>query len=422
MKRKKKVVEIKFQLYEKQRLFVESNALYRGFTGGRGTGKSKIGAYDLIIKAKPKRSYMVVSPTATMVKETSLPPFIEIAERFGIIQKQWKSPYPRFLLTNGATVVFRSAEKPDRLRGGNYSGVWLDEASLMKEEIHGICIATLREAQDLGWLSATFTPRGKLHWTYTIFGDEEKRTHNTILIHAKTSENPFLHKDFAGLIRSQLTTLMAEQELDGFFVDQGDNSIKEGWLKYADFAPVDAKRVRFWDTASTVGGCFTAGVLVAKSADGKYWVEDVERFKYTTAKRNERIRQVAIEDRNRGYVKQFAEIQAGGGGIDSFVALQQHLSAEGINIEGIPTGNKSKSERAKPLESIAEHANLWILQRSWTKEFVLELINFPQIVNKDQVDAVSGAVNKLLPENFYVPYATVQTPLPFGRPELPKVF
>jgi len=589
---------------------------------------------------------------------------------------------------------FVPVRSPNAFGGVNYSGVWLDEASLMKEEVHGICIATLRENKNLGWMSATFTPRGKLHWTYTVFGNEKTRTPNTILVHAKTSENPFLHKDFAGLIRSQLTSLMAEQELDGFFVEQGDSLIKENWLRFADSSPVDAKRVRFWDTAcliagtkittkrgeipienvrvgdyvltrqgfkrvrkswltkyvnevttvkfsngnsltgtadhrvwtqnrgwvemgelkltdqvifskgervcqdvgqpqkktlkrlssteyvtpkgrgnfttkqtdgircesvpmpkpftkpfgnfimgkyppdttftiltgmpkitifpicnsccqasidvftnllkattepkntnlillnaskpenevsrreitfaqgveqslyqghtnprntvpdvveneqeqkipvydlevedaheffangvlvhnSTVGGCYTAGVLVAKDANGKYWIEDVERFKYTTAQRNERIKQVAIEDRQRGFVKQYAEIQAGGGGIDSFYALEQYLLQDGISIEGIPTGNKSKSERAKPLQALAEHEKVWILKRSWTQNFVLELVNFPQIVDKDQVDAVAGAVNKLLPEEFYIPYETIQKPLPFGRPELPKVF
>ncbi|MFX4846510.1 phage terminase large subunit, partial [Acinetobacter baumannii] len=84
---------------------------------------------------------------------------------------------------------FRSAEDPDKLRGPNLSGSWLDEASLMEREAFDICIASLREAGEQGWLSATFTPRGLTHWTYDLFGRGGRP--DVELFTSRTRDNPF---------------------------------------------------------------------------------------------------------------------------------------------------------------------------------------------------------------------------------------
>ncbi len=41
--------------YDKQDKFLKSKAFIRGFVGGRGAGKSFVGAYDLIKRAKKGR-------------------------------------------------------------------------------------------------------------------------------------------------------------------------------------------------------------------------------------------------------------------------------------------------------------------------------------------------------------------------------
>ena len=126
------------------------------------------------------------------------------------------SPYPTVRLSTGATVRFRTAEDPDKLRGPNLTGVWLDEASLMSEEAYKVAIACLREKGEQGWLSATFTPRGFGHWTYKVFGQAAP---DTDIYHATTRENPFNPPDFAHKLSQQYGTgLRAAQELDGRFV------------------------------------------------------------------------------------------------------------------------------------------------------------------------------------------------------------
>jgi hypothetical protein len=207
------------ELHRVQAAFRASRALYRGFVGGRGSGKSWVAAYDLIRRAKPKRLYMVAAPTYVVLRDSTLRTFNAIATDFGMVQpgNVRRSP-PSCTLNNGAEIIFRSADDPERMRGPNLSGVVLDEASLMTKDAYDIAIACLREGGETGWLAASFTPKGLMHWTYEVFGTGKP---NTELFRAKTKDNPFLPADFEQAIMEQYGegTALAMQELEGAFVN-----------------------------------------------------------------------------------------------------------------------------------------------------------------------------------------------------------
>src|SRR5262245_59264807 len=151
------------RVHPAQASFLQSDALYRGFVGGRGAGKTWLGAYDLIVRAQRGRTYLVGSPTGVLLGDTTFPTFKRLAQDVGVWGTVRLAPYPTATLTTGATVRFRTAEDPEKMRGPNLSGVWLDEASLMQRDAFLISIAALREQGEQGWLSATFTPKGLLH-------------------------------------------------------------------------------------------------------------------------------------------------------------------------------------------------------------------------------------------------------------------
>lgn len=205
------------RLHRVQHDFRHSRALYRGFVGGRGSGKSWVGAYDLIRRAEAGKTYLIASPTGVMMGDTTFPMFKSIANQMGVLGPDSikLSPYPTARLTTGATIRFRTAEDPDRMRGPNLSGAWLDEASLMSRDAYDIVIASLRESPTNNWLSATFTPKGLSHWTYEQFG---KGKADTALFRCKTAENPFIPSYLAETLRHQYSGLFAQQELDGEFL------------------------------------------------------------------------------------------------------------------------------------------------------------------------------------------------------------
>jgi predicted phage terminase large subunit-like protein len=239
------------KVHRVQAAFRRSPALYRGYVGGRGSGKSWVGAYDLIRRAKRGRTYMVASPTGVLLADTTFPTFKEIAQELGVWGTVRMSPYPTVQLTTGATVRFRTAEDPEKLRGPNLSGVWLDEASLMTEDAYKVCIACLREGGEQGWLSATFTPRGLLHWTYDVFGRQRP---DTELFKSHTRQNPFLPPDFAATLVHQYAPAVALQELGGEFVDLAGAEFPGEWFgpdKWVDaFPEVLSLRVIFLDPAA----------------------------------------------------------------------------------------------------------------------------------------------------------------------------
>src|SRR5262245_23632706 len=127
MRTLQKVVRLHRQQYE----FRHSSALLRAFAGGRGAGKSFVGCYDLIRRARSGRTYTVADPTSIMSRDDTFPRFEKMAREFGIWGSVKLTPYPDVRLTTGATVRFRSAEDPDKMRGPDIAGFWLNEASLM---------------------------------------------------------------------------------------------------------------------------------------------------------------------------------------------------------------------------------------------------------------------------------------------------
>ena len=233
------------KVYPKQLAFLESKALFRAFVGGIGSGKSFIGALDMIRRSKPGRLYLVTAPTYPMLSDATFRSMTGLAQDLGVIGPgdAKTSPPPSIKLKTGAEILFRSTDNPEMLRGPNLSGVWMDEASLTKQEAFDILIGRLREGGEQGWLTATFTPKGKIHWTYRTFGTGQP---DTELIHAKSDENPFLPATFVANVRKRYTAEQARQELGGVFVEGGGNHYHPHlWPRYIDIG--DAYKIRDGD-------------------------------------------------------------------------------------------------------------------------------------------------------------------------------
>ncbi len=274
------VIQKTVQLHPAQRDFRGSPALYRGFVGGRGAGKSWVGCYDLLRRARPGRLYLITNHNYTVLSDTTIRTFRRLAiEDLKILQpRNWKTtPHPRCLLNNSAEILFRSAEDPDSLRGPNLSGAFMDEASLTPLDAYTIVMGCLREGAELGWLSTAFTPKGLTHWTYEYFG---RPRINTSLFHARTKDNPFGPPEFHKTLAEQYSGLRAQQELEGKFVNVegaewpaeyfGDAIWFDDWppnLVYTALAldPSKGKDVRHGDYSAYVWG----GVTL----DGMLWVD-----------------------------------------------------------------------------------------------------------------------------------------------------
>jgi len=152
--------------------------------------------------------------------------------------------------------------------------------------------------------------------------------------------------------------------------------------------------VRYWDKASSVGerASYTCGVLMGRSR-GTYYVIDVKRGRWTPSRREMIIKSTAHTDKARfGYTKIFIEQEPGSGGKDSVISTVKNLAGFTAQADKV-TG--SKETRSEPFEAQCRAINVKLYRASWNWEYIEELAAYPTGRNEDQVDASSGAFNKL---------------------------
>jgi predicted phage terminase large subunit-like protein len=157
------------------------------------------------------------------------------------------------------------------------------------------------------------------------------------------------------------------------------------------------KTIRYWDKAASAGeGAFTVGVKMSQLTERRWVVEDVKRGQWSTNERERIIRETAIADGTR--VEVWIEQEPGSGGKDSASGTIRNLAGFTIYAER-PTGDKA--HRADPYSvQVNDGAFMILINPEWNHAFVEEHRFFPFSTYKDQVDAASGAFNKLVGKKY----------------------
>ncbi len=173
---------------------------------------------------------------------------------------------------------------------------------------------------------------------------------------------------------------------------EGD-MFKRQWFTVVNAGPRTAARVRYWDKAGTdSGGDWTVGVLMARDNSGMFYVEDVVRGQWSALQREQVIAQTAAADSARGDVTIWHEQEPGSGGKESAQATTRALAGYTVRAERV-TGDKVT--RAEPYAAQCEAGNVKLVRGAWISAYLDEMTSFPYGTHDDQVDASSGAFNKL---------------------------
>lgn len=341
---------------------------------------------------------MMSGPTFPLLRDATIRSFFDVAERVQapvqFLRGDMIAKFPR----TGAEVIFRSADAPDRLRGPNLSGVYLDEASLMPEDVYTVCIGRLRKDGKTGILRAAFTPQGMGHWTYKVFGKSEERKDPDVgIVSAKTNQNPFLPDTFDKMVRQQYgsESRTARQELDAAFLPEGLTMFARQWFRYHDVAPPLIRRVRAWDLAASevkpgTDPDYTAGALVGETADKQTVIPHIVRDRLSPLATKKLIRSIAEYD-GKG-VEIIIEQEPGAAAKILVADLIRDLA--GWTVRAKPA-NGTKAERAGPLSAFAEAGNVALVRSLWNEPFLDEAEQFPGGKHDDQVDAVALGFNHL---------------------------
>jgi predicted phage terminase large subunit-like protein len=172
------------------------------------------------------------------------------------------------------------------------------------------------------------------------------------------------------------------------------NMFKLHQLPIVDAAPAVAKRVRYWDLggSDSTKADYSVGVRMAETADGLYFIEDVERGQWSPKERNEKIKATCEADKLKfpGMVTWIEKVP--GLAVEVIDTLVKFLAGHPVRTE---MAKNDKVTRADPLAAQCEAGNVKVVKASWNAAYRNEMTSFPTGKNDDQVDGSSGAFSKL---------------------------
>jgi len=370
-----------------QKRFWTDSARWRAFVGGVGSGKTFAGCWE-VLRQPPNTIGMVVSPTYPMLRDTVVRTFKELTLNVDIVKSFNTSTMTAELIGN-RTILFRSADNPDRLRGPNLGWVWIDEAGYVDYETWLVCIGRLRREPGRLWI--TTTPRGKRHWLYT----DLVKTGKVSLTQAATASNTFNPADFVGSLESAYSADWQRQELLGEFIEPSGTVFQRQWFEIVDSAPADKMIVRAWDCAATPNsGDSTVGTRMIKDGDD-YYIDHVVAAQLGPADVDRLIVQTAAADGHG--VQTIIEEEGGSSGKRANEHIINRLNGYIVHSERV-TG--PKLTRAMPMAREASRGRVKLVKGDWNQAWLDEVCSFTGEDSKnsyhdDRVDSASLAFNFL---------------------------
>ncbi|GAF75227.1 unnamed protein product, partial [marine sediment metagenome] len=217
-----------------------------------------------------------------------------------------------------------------------------------------------------------------------------------VFIAALLEDNPYLDRVQYEKSLMQLDEVTRQQLRWGNWdVRPEGGKFKREWFEIVDTVPPYGRLLRYWDTASTAPKAgydpdYTCGILV-KWVQGVLYIMDVQRFRANPFTVEQRVGSTAARDGLE--VDIYMEEEPGSSG----KAMISHYSrnvVSGYPFRGHRTTG-SKEIRANPLSAAAQNGNVKLLRGGWNRDFLNELEAFPMGSHDDQVDAASGAFEKL---------------------------
>ena len=161
-------------------------------------------------------------PTAPMLRDILQRTMNDLLDQWEIPFDFRASPLPEYTLhfaEGNHTILLRTMLTYQRLRGQNLCAVGFDEADTVNtydaEQATIMALARLRSGNVQQFYCAT-TPEG-YGWAFNTFEKEAKE--DTALIHAKTSDNPFLPDGFIDSLRANYPDNLIKAYLEGHFVN-----------------------------------------------------------------------------------------------------------------------------------------------------------------------------------------------------------
>lgn len=316
---------------------------------------------------------------------------------------RWRDSMKTWIFPSGATLSFGYLETENdkyRYQSAEFQFIGFDELTQFTETQYRYLFSRLRKLKGFDVplrMRAASNPGGIGHeWVkqrFIIEGEKKGRP----FIPARLDDNPYLDREEYIQSLNELDPVTRAQLLKGdWTARQAGNLFRREWFEIVDDYPADARKVRYWDLASTEptkpgqDPDWTVGALVAEK-NGIFYIVDIKRTR-TTPKGVEALIQQTAELDGRG-VDIYMEQEPGSSGVNTIDHYRRQV-LKGYSFRGHKTTG-SKELRAHPVSSAAEAGNVKLVRGTWINDFLDEAEIFPNGTHDDQIDAVSGAFEML---------------------------
>lgn len=365
---------------DKQLQFWLSPSKQRAFVGGVGAGKTRAGVVEVMNQPNGTLT-IVVAPTFTILKDSTFRMFEELYGESGLIMSHNKTEMET-RVKGDRTILWRSSDKPDRLRGTNAGAAYMDEASYSDEDVYRVLLGRLRKQPGRLWM--TFTPRGKNHWTYRIIQSGVAE-----MIHAPTYSNSFNPDFFVQSLQQSYDGEFYRQEVEGLFVDTEGTLMRSSWLKPWE-GPLPEKLVmcRAWDCAATTGkrSDFTVGTLMGLvPGTEKVILIDQIRQQYSADRVDPQI--IRVSDQDGPNTTIVIEVEPGSAG--KRLLNHQLNILSGRRVSWASPGS-NKLTRAVPFSRAASAGKIFYVPGDWTTACFQEIDSFTGTTADDHDDIIDS--------------------------------
>ena len=315
---------------------------------------------------------------------------------------KWNGSDYKWTFPSGATLTFGYLEtEQDKYRYQSSAVQFLgwDELTQFQESQYTYLMSRLRRLANVHVplrVRAATNPGGIGHeWVKQRFIVEGQK-YNRAFIPALLEDNPHIDRvTYEKSLQSLDHATFLQLRHGDWEVRSDVGKFRREWFTIVDGYPAEAKKVRFWDLASTLpkkgtDPDWTAGALLAEK-DGVYYIVDIQRRRGTPQQIEQLIRMTAEMDGPS--VDICMEEEPGSSG----VAMIDHYAREvlkGKTFRGIRTTG-DKEIRANPVSSAAEAGNVKLVRGTWINDFLDEAEIFPRGSHDDQVDAVAAGFSML---------------------------
>lgn len=387
----------------------QKEVLYGGAAGG---GKSvaqlmaalqyvDIPGYSAILFRKTYADLTLPNALIDMSKQW-LMPFVDSGE------VKWSEKDKKYTFPSGATLNFgylESANDCYRYQGAEFQYIGMDEVTHIDPINYRYLFSRLRKPKSLPVplrFRATANPGGQFgeyyYQRFFVEGPEKGR----IFIGAGLDDNPHLDAEAYKESLAELDPIERERLLNGNWEIKANGDLfNRMWFTIvpATDIPDAAKRVRFWDMASTDPAKrksknkrepdWTVGFKLAHY-QGLYWIEDIVRIQKKPFEVEEIIKATAIQD---GYSCAIRMEKEPGSSGDITIDHYSRNVLRGYDFLGVPSTG-SKVERARTASAAAQAGKIFLSQRCRNMlPFLDEVDLFPFGFKDDTVDGLSGAFN-----------------------------